>query len=48
MSHSEIVKEKVKLYAMDGGWGTQVGIERTKRKCICIIAAGDIMTTPMW
>jgi hypothetical protein len=47
MSHNEIVKEKMKQYAMDGGWGTQVGIERRKkRKCIHIIAAGDIMTQP--
>jgi hypothetical protein len=44
MSHNEVVKEE-KQYTMDGEWGgTQVGIERRKRKSVCIVAVGDIMT----
>jgi hypothetical protein len=45
MSHNEIVREKGKQYAMDGEWGNTSGDgEKKKRKCICIIATGDIMT----
>jgi hypothetical protein len=42
MSHDEIIREKGRQYAMDGEWGnTSEDGDKKKRKCICIIAAGD-------